>query len=682
MRLQRVLQLSLGEPIVFVFVDWETRSELDVKKVSYKAYFEHPSTEPICLGWAIEDDPVQVTPFVTPENLELFPFEAKTQTTKDLRPLLGALRKGACLVAHNAAFDAAGWNSFAVSCGLPLMPIQRWYCSAAASRYYGGPGALADAGEFWDLSTTKLESKAVNQWVKNPGHANKWVEGARLMDELFGYCVRDVETCRELFKKCPRPSQKERRVWLLDQKINATGIPVDLDLVRECATMHTALVEQANAEMYRVTSGAIKTARQRDVILKQLRVWGVEIDNLQAETVAQLLDQPNLEPRVRKVLEARQLGAGAASSKYEALLNRSDTDSRLRDSYIYYGGRPGRWTGVDVQPHNFIRAPKEFKPKSAPGLLAQLADAAARGNFKPALLWGDAREVLGALLRPTLCAPPGRMLLSLDFGQIEARKAAWFGGETELLDQFRNGVDVYTVFAKKINPTSPDRRLGKVSVLALNFGMWADTFYARCQSQGLEVDLETCGTTVRIYRATYHKIVAFWSQIEEAIITALENPGQMTSPYASNAEMRYVASRPKLVFKVNKAGCLIVRLPSGRFLFYHHIERADRGFEYRSFLRKGRRSVPATIRTWGSRLFENFVQASASDVFREAMLRIDGEIPEADIVAHTHDDIMLECNEADADRIFSEFERLALVVPDWAEGLPLKVDGWKGKRKC
>ena len=39
-----------------VILDFETRSEADLKKVGAWAYSEHPSTEVICACWALDDE--------------------------------------------------------------------------------------------------------------------------------------------------------------------------------------------------------------------------------------------------------------------------------------------------------------------------------------------------------------------------------------------------------------------------------------------------------------------------------------------------------------------------------------------------------------------------------------------------------------------------------------------------
>jgi DNA polymerase len=81
--------------------------------------------------------------------------------------------------------------------------------------------------------------------------------------------------------------------------------------------------------------------------------------------------------------------------------------------------------------------------------------------------------------------------------------------------------------------------------------------------------------------------------------------------------------------------------------------------------------------TYGGKLTENVVQALSRDILAEAMTRLDAEgYP---IVLHVHDEIVAE---VEVDRIWdlSLFEIYMKRVPSWAAGLPIAVEGWKGKR--
>ena len=69
---------------------------------------------------------------------------------------------------------------------------------------------------------------------------------------------------------------------------------------------------------------------------------------------------------------------------------------------------------------------------------------------------------------------------------------------------------------------------------------------------------------------------------------------------------------------------------------------------------------------------ENLTQATAHDILRRALRNLDKE--GFDIVAHTHDEILVECNEDEFDARATRMREIMCEPPEWAPDLPLKVD--------
>jgi DNA polymerase len=82
--------------------------------------------------------------------------------------------------------------------------------------------------------------------------------------------------------------------------------------------------------------------------------------------------------------------------------------------------------------------------------------------------------------------------------------------------------------------------------------------------------------------------------------------------------------------------------------------------------------------TYGGKLAENVTQAVARDILSDAMVRLDQHGWE--IVMHVHDEIVCEDDEHRALHRFPQFKQIMSDLPEWAEGLPVAVDGWVGKR--
>lgn len=147
--------------------------------------------------------------------------------------------------------------------------------------------------------------------------------------------------------------------------------------------------------------------------------------------------------------------------------------------------------------------------------------------------WGMNMQNLprGGRLRDSIVAQPGYKIVVADSSQIEARITATLCGQTDLIDAFARGEDIYSDFAsevfgypvnKKQHPT--ERFLGKTSILGLGFGMGFERFKATVQMQskqqvGTEIALsdEEALRIVHLYRNKYSKIPQTWRILDTFI---------------------------------------------------------------------------------------------------------------------------------------------------------------------
>ena len=56
----------------------------------------------------------------------------------------------------------------------------------------------------------------------------------------------------------------------------------------------------------------------------------------------------------------------------------------------------------------------------------------------------------GGVLRDAIRAPEGHIIVACDSSQIEARTLAWFAGQTDLVEAFSEGKDIYSMFASSV----------------------------------------------------------------------------------------------------------------------------------------------------------------------------------------------------------------------------------------
>ena len=67
------------------------------------------------------------------------------------------------------------------------------------------------------------------------------------------------------------------------------------------------------------------------------------------------------------------------------------------------------------------------------------------------------------------------------------------------------------------------------------------------------------------------------------------------------------------------------------------------------------------------------MQATAHDILRHSLRRLDDEGFFA--VAHVHDEVIVECDEADAECVARRVHEIMTDPPAWAKGLPLAAEG-------
>jgi len=167
---------------------------------------------------------------------------------------------------------------------------------------------------------------------------------------------------------------------------------------------------------------------------------------------------------------------------------------------------------------------------------------------------------------------------------------------------------------------------------------------------------------------------------------------RVTNPWAprlwdalEQAAKRAVVSRKPQWFDVGRVsygripgGPLVCRLPSGRLLYYPE----PRMEGDRLTVLKGSWTAKVGDPEWprvdlyGGLLAENVTQAVSADILGECMERL--EPAGWPIAGHTHDEILLEVPEEQAEAARGDLEREMLTLPGWGGGLPLGVEIWIG----
>ena len=289
------------------------------------------------------------------------------------------------------------------------------------------------------------------------------------------------------------------------------------------------------------------------------------------------------------------------------------------------------------------------------------------------VLYGGVAKPLSELVRTAIIPEEGHKILVADFSAIEARVIAWLAGEQWRLDTFREGGDIYCASAAQMfhvpvvkhGENGHLRQKGKVAELALGYGGGVNALKA-FGADKMGMTEEEMQETVDLWRESSPKICQLWKTMEKAACRCVLSKAPTKD---SLAGIRFDYEN----------GVLWMTLPSGRRLAYWGAQYTESRFH------PGRRVLSYMgvdqqtkkwnrIETWGGKLVENLVQATARDCLRESMFALDAE--GYDIRAHVHDEVIV--TEPIGGRSVEQMAEVMGRAIDWAPGLPLRADGYEG----
>lgn len=319
--------------------------------------------------------------------------------------------------------------------------------------------------------------------------------------------------------------------------------------------------------------------------------------------------------------------------------------------------------------------------------------------------FGDAGKPLSQMIRPAITAPAGRTLIWGDWSAIEARKLPWLAdssGSRELLDIFYGsdadpsqpdiyireaagieGVDMKQLWAQYQDgdvAANEARQSGKVAVLSLGFGGGKGALQAMAANYGMSLSDAEAERIVRRWRDNNKWARRFWDELWEAFQNALESPGTV-----------YPVGRVALTYDPGYMRTMFMTLPDGRPLAYPKVKWSKREIENdrgEIEIKEGfvYQSGEETRSMWYGTLAENATQAAAGSRLREALevlspaplLDSSGrevwvETP-GDVIGHTHDEIVIECDEDRVDEAGAWLGTEMKRIPSWAEGCPMAAE--------
>ena len=632
--------------------DIESFSDVDLVKCGVYAYADSPAFEILLFAYSFDGGETQIIDLAQGEKLPAEVEEAifDVSVTK---------------TAYNANFERTCLSKYFGR----YIPPESWHCSAVQAAMLALPRSLEDVGRVLGLDEQKMkEGKDLIKYFCVPCKPTK-ANGGRMRNlpchapekwELFKtYCKRDVDVEKSIRRKLhnfPIP-ESEMELYRLDQHINDRGVLVDMGLVEQaiaCERLHKEIVTKRAYEL---------TGLENPNSVAQLKGWlgdmGMEAESLSKKAVAEMIAETDGE--VEELLRLRLMLAKTSVKKYEAIERSACSDGRVHGMLMFYGAnRSGRWSGKNVQLHNL---PKNYLPD-----LELARDLVKQGRFEDIeLLYDSTPNVLSELIRTAFIPKQGCRFVVADFSAIEARVLAWLSGEQWRLDVFTSHGKIYEASAssmfhvpmEEITKGSTLRQKGKLAELGLGFGGAAG---ALISMGALDMGLteEELPPLVAAWRKANPHITQFWWDVDAAAIKAVTE--------------KQKTKVGKIIFEY-KSGILFITLPSGRKLSYVKPRMAVNKFGRDGLTYEGisENKKWSRIETYGPKLVENIVQGTARDLLAEAMLRV--EKKGYPIVMHCHDEIIAEVPEGTGS--VDEMCEIMAVQPEWAEGLPLRADGFE-----
>lgn len=631
----------------FMSIDIETYSDIDINKAGVYRYVDTDAFKILLFAYSVDGGPVQLIDLTRGDSIPKEIVKALSE-------------KSITKWAYNANFERVALSRFL---GMPTgqyLDPEGWKCSMVWAATLGLPMGLAKVGEVLALDKQKMsEGRGLIYKFCKPDKKT----GLRVMPEEFPedwetfrrYNIRDVETemcIQKMISPFPCSDELWQEYWT-DQQINDRGVEVDLTLARNAVAMDAEISKKLMEKMRSLTG--IDNPRSTSQLDMWLREHGCDMVSLGKKDVAQVIEETD-DPLIRKVLSLRLLISKSSVKKYTKMLDATCSDGRARGMFQFYGAmRTGRFAGRLLQLQNL--------PQNHIENIGLVRELARRGDLEAlSVMFDSVPDILSQLIRTAFVAREGSRFIVADFSAIEARVIAWLAGEEWRMKAFAEGKDIYCASASamfgvpvvKHGINGELRQKGKVAELACGYGGSVGALKAfGADKMGLtETEMQSI---VDNWRASSPRIVQLWWNVDRAIKQTLED-GTTHRTHG-------------LMFSLQK-GILFIRLPSGRSLAYVKPRLIDGKITYEGVSsNKGW----ARLESYGPKFVENITQAISRDLLLNAMKQVG---PEARICMHIHDELVIE---ADSSVKLDDICKKMAQVPEWAEGLLLRADGYETK---
>lgn len=646
-------------------LDIETYSDISLNDCGVYKYVDSPNFEILLLAYAIDDEPVQIIDLASGENIP-----------EDIADAI--FNKSIIKSAFNAQFERVCLSKHFST----IISPESWHCTMVHAATLGIPGSLDSVSKAlgFPLDKQKLYTGKNLIRIFSIPHKTKTADNqvsmlktqARILpsdrpeewEQFKTYCKHDVVVEREIYKKLkqyPLPPE-ETQAWYLDQRINDYGVKLDVNFVQQAIQIDKKYTQHLINRYQKLGLENPKSVTElKDYLSEKL---GFYVRAITKQTIPELKQAAKDIPEALEALKIREEMAKTSVSKYSKMNEVVCSDDRARGLLQFYGAGTGRWAGRLIQVQNLPRNTIEDLD-----LARQLV---ADGDMEILeICYPSIPDILSQLIRTAFIPSPGHRFIVSDFSAIEARVIAWLAGETWRLEVFRTHGKIYEASAAKmfkvpiesIDKGSPLRQKGKVAELALGYQGSIGALKQMDRKWAANATEDELQELVNQWRESNPNIVKLWYDVEAAAIKAIE--GQTIVELQRGLKFIY---EPSFLF---------IQLPSGRKLAYPKPKlRPHEKFKDKiriTYASMAPNYIWIETDTYGGKLVENIVQATARDCLRDAMLKLDRAGYK--IVFHVHDEVVLDVPISKGS--VEEVTEIMSEPLTWAPDLPLRAEGFE-----
>lgn len=654
------------------FLDFETRSKIDLKVVGTVRYALHPSTEATLITycfnrtgtmkyWRIGDsipgDLIEVA-----NNPDKFNF-----------------------IAFNVVFDYMIWmHAFLTRHNIQVkkIPLNNIHDAMALTAHYRAGNSLGSAAKMFDLPMEK--DKKGRAIMLKQCKTNRKGLFPELTDEEWQHFIRygllDTRILREVYYRCPPLPRPERWVWEWTFTRNLRGIRIDVPLVNvmnELVNIHYPIFLKRFNELTQ-ESFTIKSAVKCKNWFKQF--WP-EIKDMRKDTVRDMLMDSEGKPNhAVEALKIKQMAGSNALSKISVAVNQSHA-GRIYNTLVYHKAQTKRWAGYGIQIQNM---PRPEKLKDEPTLVLDSDNLADQLRQISSVLKSPLQFVKN-LIRRIWIPDTGMRFYCGDYSKVEPTVLRWLSGMGEIPPKVYEEMAeaIYNIPIDQIEKESEERHIGKAAELGGGYGMGYRKFKADVyEKTGIVLSTDMSKHVIKTYRKKNKPIVDLWKAIESAFRRAIIG------------ESSIICNGKISVGPMKNHQGVQIRLPSGGVLYYHkahlkfeeetievvniingmpHIEKKSVTRENIYYIGDDQGSVKR-IKLYGGQLTEHITSSISRELLTPAMYRL--EQAGFECLSCVHDEIWAQ-SYTGRDQ---EFKDLMCVRPLWGQDIVIDAGLDNGKR--